>query len=210
MSSANSPFCVMGLVNFAWAVAVRQEITLHQHGGKLAKRHCKLWPKCIVCLLLKCDWVKLTQQSDEVKGWMIHGSHWLTDDFLFHSLLYSCVVKKKDRSSGSINQSYPFWQSWSIERDSFSRRLITFEMITVIAASKCKGLLLPDSAHFTIFVHLCQRQRILCVLEHLFNTCHHFNLCLRYMRWQEWTLFCMFLRKKPKRFFSLDLSAVML
>lgn len=44
----------------------------------------------------------------------------------------------------------------------------------------------------------CQRQRILCVAEHLFNTWHSFNLCLRYTCWCKRTFFFlwMFPRKK--------------
>lgn len=97
---------------------------------------------------------------------------------------------QKDGSSRSINQSYPLWQQRSTERTFSSCSLIIFEMITVtvqrpsLKAYTCT----PDSAHFSLSLslslceHLRQRQRILCVLQHLFNTCHSFNLCPGWMR----------------------------
>lgn len=179
-------------MNFARVVTVRQEITLQANSHNAIANYDQTASFVFSWGVIGWSWLNKVMKSKV--EWFMAPIGWLMTSCSIPS--YSCVVNIR---TGAVDQSINHIPSDNRDplRDFFLRRLITFEMITVIVAAKCKGLHLPDSAHFTIFVHLCQRQRILCVLEHLFNTCHHFNLCLRYMRWQEQTLFCMFLRKKP-------------
>lgn len=91
---------------------------------------------------LRCDqqsWL-ITVMKSKVE-WFMAPIGWLMT-FCSSPSYISAKSKRKEAADQSINHitPTPLWQLWSIERTFFSCSLITFEMITVIVTSKCKGL----------------------------------------------------------------------
>lgn len=146
--------------------------------------------------------------------WFISPTGWLPVPLPYPEC--SSIVRK-DRSSRSIaqsfNQSDPHWRQGSrtcknihqLQPNHFwndHRRR---------PASKFRGLHLYSTLSTFLSPSpqsiYAQRRagRILCVLQHLFNTCHSFNLCRGWTRWRERTLSCALVCLREKiQFFSGD------
>lgn len=121
---------------------------------------------------------------------------------------------QKDRSSGSIgqsfNQSNPHRWQGSTARTFIGCSLIIFEMITVavpcptLKACTCTLHTQHISLPFPPSIYAQRRAGgILCVQQHLLNTCQSFNLCRGWTRWRERTLSCALVCLRAKiHFFS--------